>query len=447
VTRGPAARPGGSAISVAFDIRRLVDAHVQRQPHQGITRYTLRLYQQLRERPDEIKVVPVYLHPLDPVRIGLDKALQQASALGALGRNLGAGIELPWARRRLSARLVGWLHRLDDSLGSLRAPRALLRVAQRKLLEAAYLPRATSPVRADLFHSPVNPLPDPWRTPALHRVLTVHDCIYLKRPELYPLPGRVPAIRKALDSLDPSRDFVICDSASTRSDLLEFVDLPADQAHVVPLAADEAFHHPDPGAGRGRLAALGLEPDRYLLALAQSEKRKNILRLVEAFRHSAASADLDLVLVTNATYAPKLAALLGDLSLAGPRVRVVTEVDDRELAGLLALATAFVYVPLYEGFGIPTLEAMAAGCPVVAADNSSIPEVTADAARYVDAEDAASIVAGLDEIVRDRALRDRLRARGRERARRFSWRRTAEETVDVYRRVLERKAEGAVIPC
>jgi len=439
---------GDSSITVAFDIRRLVDAHIQRQVHQGITRYTLRLYQQLSVRPEEIEVVPVYLHPLDPVRIGLDKTRQQVRALGALDRDLGLKIELPLARRRPGARLIGLLDRLEDVFGSLKRPRALLRLAQRKLLETCYLPRASCPLSADLFHSPVNPLPAPRRTPSPHRVLTVHDCIYLKRPELYPLRGRTPAIRKALDSLDLSRDHVICDSSSTRRDLLELVDLPGDQAHVVPLAADETFRHPDLAAGRHRLATLGIEPDRYLIALAQREKRKNIPRLVEAFRRSVASKEFDLLLVASSAYAPELEGSLAEVGLAGPPVRIATKVDDEALAGLLALATGFVYVPLYEGFGMPTLEAMAAGCPVVAADNSSIPEVTADAARYVDAEDVWSIADGLDELARDRALRDRLRARGLARAMRFSWRRTADETIDVYRLVLDRAAAASPItPC
>lgn len=419
-------------ISVAFDVRRLVDAHIQRKPYQGITRYTLRLYQELKSR-DDVAVSPVYLHPLDPVRVGVETAIAQASALDALHQSFGEQVQLPWANG--SAGLLRLLCRLENRLKGVPGIESALRHLQRKMIARSFPSRATSPLHTDIFHSPVNPLPPIGRTPSRHRILTVHDCIYLRRPDFYPLPGRTPAIRHALDSLDASRDFVICDSRSTQRDLLDFVDIPPERTRVVPLTADEQFFTPDAGAAEPRLRELGLQPGRYLLALAQSEKRKNIPRLVEAYQASPWRHEYPLLLVCTSDHAPRLRTTLLKLGLWSDGIHCTTGVDDRSLSGLLALATAFLYVPLYEGFGIPPLEAMAAGCPVLAADNSSIPEVVGNAAIYVNATQPASIGAGLHRILADADLRRRLCQRGRRQAALFSWSRTTEETLQVYREV------------
>jgi alpha-1,3-rhamnosyl/mannosyltransferase len=250
------------------------------------------------------------------------------------------------------------------------------------------------------------------------------------------MPGRTPAIRIAIDSLDPGRDFVICDSHSTKRDLLEFCELSDDRITVVPLAADEVFTRPDTKAGSRRLEQIGVAPGSYLLALAQSEPRKNIPRLIEAYRRSRCGHDLALVLVCVANHAATLHRVLTECGGDDPAIHVVTGVDDATLSGLLSSSVAFLYVPLYEGFGIPILEAMAAGCPVVTANNSSIPEVACDAVRYVEAEDVASIAIGVEEVARNPTLRAELSSRGRERAAHFSWRRTADETLTVYRQAL-----------
>lgn len=432
-------------ISVAFDIRRLVDAHLKRQPYQGITRYTLRLYEQLRARGDVVQVVPVYLHPLDPKRLGLDRALQQSMGLESVVRSLGDSVTLPWSRSRPGGSLFTLLDRLQGYLDWSRILAGGVRRCQQRLLESSYQPSAQCSLRTDVFHSPVNPLPPVHRTPSSRRVLTVHDCIYLKRPDLYPLTSGTPTIRLALNRLTPD-DFVICDSEHTRNDLLELIEFPSAQAHVVPLAADDLFHRPDREAGLRCLAEVGVPPGQFLLALAQSEKRKNIIRLVEAFRRSDASRNLDLLLVAGERHAAELHRELENRSLTGDRVRIISGVDDSSLSGLLALAVAFVYVPLYEGFGIPILEAMAAGCPVVCANNSSLPEVAGEAARYVDALDPTCIAAGIDEVAGSPSIREELRAGGLARARRFSWDRTATETLAVYDQMLASTKKPTVTP-
>lgn len=424
-----------SPLSVAIDVKRLVDAHLQGEPYKGITRYTLRLLQGLGTHPD-IQPIPVYLHRLSPQMFGLERATREAAAVDAIGDLLGGRVESPWSRKSSSRFLLRCLHRLELRIGSRGPGSRLVEPFRRTLLARSFRATAAPSLRAHVFHSTVNPLPPHERTPAASRVLTVHDCIYLRFPEFHPIPGAVPAIRKALDSVDSARDHLICDSSSTRRDVLDFLDIAPERLHVVPLSADPPFFRPDRERAVRLLAAHGVAPGSYLIALAQSEVRKNIPRLVEAygrvFSHPRPT-DPALVLVATPTHAPHLRTLLRDHGLEHAGIRILSGIDDPTLAGLLACARASVYVSLYEGFGLPPLEAMASGCPVVVSDNSSLPEVVGEAGIYVDAEDVDSIAYGIERILAHDDLRSRLAAAGSERARSFSWERTVRETVEVYR--------------
>lgn len=417
---------------MAFDVRRLVDAHAQGRSYQGITRYAARLYRELKSRSDEVVMHPVYVHGAGTVS-GLD-----AAASVALEEWTSCeGTPLTRAPSDAGSRALAIVNRLQRRLQDVPlAPRVLGRF-ERLLRRARALDSASRELGADVFHSPVNPLP---RDPRMSRprVLTVHDCIYLKYPEFYPVPGQTPAIRRALDSIDVDRDYVICNSESTRRDLMTFLDIPRERTWVTPLAADNHFFTPDRQIAARRLSELGLEQGRFVVALAQSEKRKNIPRLVQAFHRARKEDDWKLLLVCGADYAPRLRELLQEKGLLSESLCFATGVDDRTLAGLFGLARAFVYVPLYEGFGIPPLEAMAAGCPVVVANNSSIPEVVGEAGVYVDAQVPESIGQGLSRLLEDGDLPAGLAEAGRIRAGGFSWRRTAAMTLEVYREIRQR---------
>jgi alpha-1,3-rhamnosyl/mannosyltransferase len=214
-----------------------------------------------------------------------------------------------------------------------------------------------------------------------------------------------------------------CISRATRDDLVARFPAAAPKASVIPLAADAALAAAsapalDPAHG------LGGRP--YVLAVGTLEPRKNLPRLIAAW-----------------TRLPEELRSAHALALVGPRgwddeevlaaaraagVRLLGRVGDAQLHALYANATAFAYPSLYEGFGLPVLEAMAAGAPVLTSLSSSLPEVAGDAALLVDPRDTAAIAAGLERLLRDAGLRERLRVAGRARAAAFSWERTARET-------------------
>jgi len=219
---------------------------------------------------------------------------------------------------------------------------------------------------------------------------------------------------------------LICNSEATRALLVGRYPATAGRAVVTPLAAAPIFH----GAGAGPAVAnrYGIERP-YVLSASTLEPRKNLPRLIEAF--AGLPAELrdahELVLVGAGGWGsePLDAALARHDSL----VRAVGHVSDADLASLYAHAAVVAYPSLAEGFGLPVLEAMAAGAPVLTSDRSSLPEVGGDAALYADPLDVASIRAGLQRLLRDPALRAELSVRGRRRAAEFTWERTARLTV------------------
>ncbi|MEL7473939.1 MAG: glycosyltransferase family 1 protein [Planctomycetota bacterium] len=295
----------------------------------------------------------------------------------------------------------------------------------------------------DVYHTPVGPLPGLELTGDCPRLITVHDCLHLKFPELHPNPTVVPAIRKALDSILTDRDHALCVSDSTRRDLHEFLEIERPQVCVIAEAASDMYHAADAAWAANLRASLELEQDAYLVALCQADPRKNIDTLLSAFAtayHAGRINGMTLAAVCSTGYAGTLTEWAARADLPPSAVRVITDVNDRVLAGLYAGAAFSVYVPLYEGFGLPPLESMAAGCPVLVSGTSSLPEVVADAGLYASPNIPESIADGLATLARSEDARDTLRHAAIDRARGFTWRRTAEETADYYRYMLEHRA-------
>lgn len=224
---------------------------------------------------------------------------------------------------------------------------------------------------------------------------------------------------------------LLCISRATRDALVRRFPAAAPRAVVTPLAADAAFATaaPDPAVA----ARHGLERP-YVLSTATLEPRKNLPRLVEAFAglDPALRDRFELVLVGGRGW--RTQALDAALARHAALVRALGFVDDAELPSVYAGADLVAYPSLEEGFGLPVLEAMAAGAPVLTSDRSSLPEVGGDAAFYVDPTSVASIRAGLAALLADPGRRAALAAAGRERARRFSWEATARATLAALRR-------------
>lgn len=216
-----------------------------------------------------------------------------------------------------------------------------------------------------------------------------------------------------------------CISAATRDDLERLFPVSRGKTVVTPLAADASFAE--------RVARPG-HPDltgRYVLAVGTLEPRKNLERLLDAWMliDSETRASHELALVGPRGWEDE--SIVAKASAAN--ARLLGRVSDEELRALYAGASAFAYPSLYEGFGLPPLEAMAAGAPVLTSNLSSLPEVVGDAAVLVDPTDVAAISRGLERLLTDTVFADDLRSAGRRRARDFSWDRTATDTLAAVR--------------
>jgi glycosyltransferase involved in cell wall biosynthesis len=233
---------------------------------------------------------------------------------------------------------------------------------------------------------------------------------------------------------------VIALSEATKLDIVELLDVAPERITVIPCGINAEFTRcPD----ESRLDAVRERyslPREFLISVGAIEPRKNLSRLLEAIQRLTEAdrslADLSLVhagpVGWHAEDVPRTMAKLG---LAN-RVRFLGFVPDEDLAVLYRLARASVYPSLFEGFGLPVLEAMASGCPVVTSDRSSLPEVAGDAAVLVDPTDIDAIADGIRRVWQDEPLRRELTWRGLRRAARFTWDSAARETVRVYDRVL-----------
>jgi glycosyltransferase involved in cell wall biosynthesis len=281
----------------------------------------------------------------------------------------------------------------------------------------------------DVFHSPDFTLPPTWRRAA---VLTVHDLAFLTVPDC-----AYPTLRSYLQEVVPRSarraTRIIAVSESTRRDVINLLGIPEDRVTTVPEAAGEHFSPPkDRVEARQVVSGLGVSQP-FLLSVGTLEPRKNYTRLFEAYgqlRHQGYLHQLVVAGKPGWLFEPSLQRLR-ELHLDAHVTFV--EPNDAQLAALYSLADVFVYQSLYEGFGIPPLEAMACGAAVACSDSSSLPEVVGDSAVTFDPHDVDAIASAVGSILDDPVLQSRLRTKGLQRAALFSWKRAAHQTIRVYR--------------
>ena len=283
-----------------------------------------------------------------------------------------------------------------------------------------------SRARAALLHVPG--FDGPVRS-AIPVVLTLHDLIGMLFPQNFPPVSRL-YWSKWLPFTAQFARRIIADSDCTRRDIMRLLHIPAERICVIPLGVDARFQPQSNDAIRKVREQYSLQTE-YILYVGTLEPRKGVDTLIDAFGRLDEGHAHELVIAGKKGWywdailkriKPELAA----------RVRVLEYVPDDSLPALYAGAAAFAFASRYEGFGLPVLEAMACGTPVVCADSSSLPEVAGDAARLVPADDPESLARALQELMHDRARADSLRHKGVERARQFTWEKTARATIRVY---------------
>jgi glycosyltransferase involved in cell wall biosynthesis len=297
--------------------------------------------------------------------------------------------------------------------------------------EQALLPAAGARAGVRLMHSMASTAPVWGR---FRRVVTVHDLIYARFPEAH-AGIREKGMRVLVPLAARRSDRVIVDSQSTRRDLIELVGVASERIDVVPLGLG-AVRRQAPMPEHEVRARLALGGRRVLLSLSAKRPHKNLLALIGALAQMPAEDRPVLVLPGYATpHEAELRARARALGLADS-VRFPSWVSAAELEGLWAIASAFVFPSLYEGFGLPVLEAMARGVPVACSNASSLPEVAGDAALLFDPREERAIAEALLRLLGDGALRERLRSLGNAQAARFTWEQTARLTLESYARVL-----------
>jgi glycosyltransferase involved in cell wall biosynthesis len=361
------------------------------------------------------------------VRVGYDLApeLITSAGIGRYARELRLALA-----RRDDVEVIDLLPHRPRRRGTARH-----RIAQGLVRELAYygwsLDRQAAAAGADVVHTPAY---GPLRCRAPY-VMTVHDVLPLVQPRMFP-----PVIRAhfALTTRPRARaaERVLADSEHGREQLVDVLGLPPERVVAVPLGVDAHFS-PGP-ADREQLGErFGIDRP-YVLCVGTLEPRKNLLAALQAVERARIGGEVMLVVAGGQGWRNE--AFERAVEATDVRLTVTGRVSDTELAELYRGALCLVFPSLWEGYGLPPLEAMACGCPVIATTRPAVPEVVGDAGLLVDPLDVDAIAGAIRRVTADAELSARLRERGLARAAELTWERTARETAAVYRDVAAARA-------
>lgn len=292
-----------------------------------------------------------------------------------------------------------------------------------------------------VFFSPYYELPEEIKGDnAIKKVILIHDLISFRLPELFEESNRED-VRKSLESID---DFttLVCVSKSTKKDLKEFFPFIKNSVRVIPLAANKnLFYKVENKAKIDHALKKYNIPNRpYLLSLSTLEPRKNIETTIKAFNkllkeHHEINASLVLVGTLGWNYNTIFSEILNSNTIKDKLI-VTGFVSDSDLATLYSGATGFIYPSLYEGFGLPPLEAMQCGVPVVVSNTSSIPEVVGDAGIYTEPMDKIAIKDAMEILLTDRVYAKELSQKSIAQAANFSWRNSVHKYIKIFQEVV-----------
>ena len=364
------------------------------------------------------------------LRIGIDGRKLHDYGIGTYVRNLVRELA-----RQEGDESYHVLCRADDlefvrSLGSRFEP-LVEHAGNYSLREQLSVPRALARARVNLFHAPhyvVSPL---TRCPY---VVTIHDCIHLRFPQYLPKRGAHFYAQTMMNMSARRACRVLTVSEASKQDILHYLGVPASKVEVIYNALDERLASPPTEEEITRVRERFLLTAPFILYTGNIKPHKNIDRLIEAYSllRSRGFEHVKLLIIGDEiSKYPNLRRLVHRFQLH-QHVRFLGFVSDATLAVLYRLAAVFVFPSLYEGFGLPPLEAMALGAPVITSNVSSLPEVVGDAAVLIDPTDAGALADAMARVLGDDALRAELIRRGHERVRAFSWTRSVARVREVY---------------
>ncbi len=271
-----------------------------------------------------------------------------------------------------------------------------------------------------------SPLPEAPLYTGCRFVVTVHDTIPLRFPQAFPLP-LVSYFRYYVRRVLQQAAHIICNSSATAEDIKRFYQISAHKITPIALAYDQQNFCP-----------LKMPTENYFLYIGRHDRHKNVSRLISAFAQVyQANHCLELRLVgpIDQRYTPALRAQVASLGLA-KCVHFLDYVDYRELPVLLGGAIALTFPSLWEGFGLPVLEAMACGTPVIASNLASLPEVTGDAALLINPYDVDALADAMRQVAIDASVGEQLRRAGLTRSRHFSWQKTGQQTAQLLKQFM-----------
>jgi glycosyltransferase involved in cell wall biosynthesis len=294
----------------------------------------------------------------------------------------------------------------------------------------------------DLFHSPCLTAPLLLTCPL---VITIHDMIWAF-PKKFSRSGARSTQRKLMEWYNifvpkyasKHASAIITVSQASKESIIEHLGLDAKQIFVTYEAASPSFRVVKDDQLSESIRSKYQLPTHFILAIGSADPRKNLSALLKAYSMlpTEIRENYHLVIVwTHAFLADEFSKQVNNLGLAN-KTRFLQNISNNDLALLYNAASLFAFPSLYEGFGLPPLEAMACGVPVVAANNSSIPEIVGDAARLFDTTDVVEMATTINQVLSDDGLKAMLSKKGLERARCFSWDKCAQETLNVYNKVL-----------
>jgi glycosyltransferase involved in cell wall biosynthesis len=363
--------------------------------------------------------------------------------IGGIGRYAINLLEALLTHSSLQAEDIEWViftapqtHRRFLRGSQVRACERFRRIKSTLLRSSVLLPAGIMLEHLDLFHGlDQSGIPLFFKTGKY--IVTIHDVIPRVLPWAFPIKHRL-VLATSLARIRRQAEMVIVPSTAAAEDVVRYLRVDRQRISVIPMGVETRFRPTaesgPPPTWRQRYGI----PERYMLFVGTLEPRKNVTTLLRAFAmfHADRSQDeLKLVVAGGRGWGREDFSATAEALGLGEHVRFTGFVDDDDLPALYRGAALFIYPSLYEGFGLPVLEAMACGTPVITSNRSSLPEVAGDAALLIDPTQPEALAAAMTTMMNDSQLRQTLRAKGLVRARGFTWDAVAQKTLAVYRAV------------